>query len=144
VRHVTFYHKESGLLNGRSLVASDNRLVALNTPDGYIAIDHPEGSTLDHLSQKVDIETGNIVDYQPLAPSEDHEWDARARRYRLKPDVKAIRDRQEAAVIRISMLERESITALREAVLDKDGAMERLKAIDDEITSLKSHVILRA
>lgn len=51
-------------------------------PDGIGAID----GAYDHLSQRVDLETGEVVDWQPDKPAgdeyTDHEWDANTKRWR--------------------------------------------------------------
>jgi hypothetical protein len=75
VRNVTFYHKETGILHPVTVVTNSDMAVALNTPADHVAIDHPEGGRLDHLSQRVEVTTGNLVDYQP-PPSPDQEWRA--------------------------------------------------------------------
>jgi hypothetical protein len=55
VRHVTFYDTATGALHGKSVIVSDDLAVALNTPPGHEAIDHPVGGLHDPLSQKVDL-----------------------------------------------------------------------------------------
>jgi hypothetical protein len=75
VRNVTFYHKDSGVLHPVTIVTNSDTAVALNTPADHMAIDHPEDGRLDHLSQRIEVATGNVVDYQP-PPSPDREWRA--------------------------------------------------------------------
>lgn len=48
---LSFYHKDTGLLNGQHLLVSDENVVALNTPADHLPV---EGH-LDCLSQKVDL-----------------------------------------------------------------------------------------
>ena len=55
MRHVTFYHLQTGLLNGVSLLCSDDAAVALNVPKDHAPIDHPPGAQLDHRCQRVDL-----------------------------------------------------------------------------------------
>ena len=50
-RHVSFFHRLTGLLNGVHFLASDANIVALNTPPDHIAIDGHH----DHLSKRVDV-----------------------------------------------------------------------------------------
>ena len=38
----------------------------------------------DHLSERVDLVTGAVVDYQPPQPDADHEWHAASRRWRKR------------------------------------------------------------
>lgn len=56
MRHVTYYHKDTGLLHQLSHMVSDDAAVALNVPPGHEAIDHPAGGMLERLAQRVDVE----------------------------------------------------------------------------------------
>lgn len=57
MRHVTFYHAGTGILNGVSVLVSDDKAVELNEKlyPGHKAIDHPVDGRLDHLRQRVDV-----------------------------------------------------------------------------------------
>lgn len=96
----------------------------------------------DKFSQRVDLETGEVVDYQPPSPGVDYEWrqnvaDGRPRW--VKTDAAAARDSAHSAAInRIDELERRQLRAMRELALGQSDAQPRLKAIDDEITSLRA------
>lgn len=92
---------------------------------------------LDHLSQRVDPETGAPVDYQPPQPSLNHEWDAPARRWRLTDTAKQAELRRAAAQARIQQIESKQMRALREMALGKEGAAARLARMDDEIAALR-------
>lgn len=63
MKHVTFYSLETGVLNGVSVLVSDDDAVKLNERlyPGHKAIEHPGGSRLDHRTQRVDIETGELT-----------------------------------------------------------------------------------
>lgn len=99
----SFYDPESGLFSGRTYGGSE-QLLELNTPKGLAAI---EGSH-DHLSKRVNLLTGEVVDYQPPAPPDNEfetfEWNAEVKRWISQPttaakarDVRAERDRRLAA-----------------------------------------------
>ena len=63
MRHVTFYHGESGVLNGVSLLVSDDTAVELNEKlyPGHKAIDHPPDGLFDHRTQRVDVTSGEVL-----------------------------------------------------------------------------------
>jgi len=137
-RHVTFYHAETGLLMSRSLLASDDRLIELNTPAGHVAIDHPPGEMLDYLSQRVNVQTREIEEYQPPQPSTDHEWHAASKRWRLS----AAAAEREAAIAmlpaRLAELRERQHDATLTMLLGRGGA-DDLREIDAEIRALKAH-----
>lgn len=119
MKTVAFYHKETGLLNGMRFMASDDELIALNTPPGHIAI---EGEH-DHLTKRVDVTTGEVIDYQ--RPADE-----------LAADVKT--DGRVTALMMIASLEASQHRAIREAALGNPGAAARLQSIDDQITALRA------
>lgn len=116
--HVGFYHRETGAIHQVDLQTSDDSIIAANTPADHIAIKQPAGGRLDHLSQRVDIATGEVIDYQPPAPSAGHAWDQASRRWILGPTGLAALNAHNAALHLIARAERASLRALREAVLD--------------------------
>jgi hypothetical protein len=131
---VSFYHRETGLFNGRHLMVSDPAMIPLNTPPDHIAID---GDHYDALTQRVDVATGKVIDHIPPQPSDDHEWNAIARRWLIKPEITARQQARKTALGRITELELKALRALREHALGKPGAHERLTAIDAEISELR-------
>jgi hypothetical protein len=134
MRVVSFYHRETGLFHGRHLMVSDASLIPLNTPPDHIAI---EGDHYDPLTQRVDVNTGKVIDHLPPKPSDDHEWSSISRRWQLRPEVTAKQRAKAQALGRITELELKALRALREHALGKHGAHERLAAIDAEITQLR-------
>lgn len=122
MRHVAFFDKSTGILHQKSVLVSEDSAIALNTPEGHQAIDHPAGKMLDHRTQRIDVTTGSVVDHQPAAPSEDER--------RVATRLAASR--------RIAQLEASQPRALREYALGDDGSKVRLKAIDDEIAALRA------
>jgi hypothetical protein len=137
LKTVMFYHKDTGMFAANQLLVSDERMVALNTPKDHVAID---GHHFDHLSQRVDVTSGEIVDYQPPQPSVEHEWSGTARRWQLNGASQAKRQASSEALARISQLEAQQPRALRETALGLAGGRERLLAIETEIQALRANL----
>ena len=134
LRVMSFYHKVSGLFHARHLMSSDAKSIALNTPDDHIAID---GDHYDRLSQRIDIQTGKVIDLVPEQPSADHEWNATDRRWQIKPEVTAREESRRHAIQRITQLEMSGVRSLRELALGEAKAADRLRALDAEIAALR-------
>jgi hypothetical protein len=134
MRVMSFYHKVSGLFHARHLMSSDAKSIALNTPDDHIAID---GDHYDRLSQRIDIQTGKVIDLVPEQPSADHEWNATDRRWQIKPEVTAREESRRHAIQRITQLEMSGVRSLRELALGEAKAADRLRALDAEIAALR-------
>lgn len=141
----SFYHRESGVVHHQRFGTDTGdeqrreRQLAANTPADHVAIE----AVLDHLSQRVDLtgETPAVVDYQPPAPSTDHEWNAETKRWQLKPEVAQRQAERERAFAKIRALESSQPRAVREAVLGQAGAVERLAAIDKQIAELRKDFV---
>jgi hypothetical protein len=140
-RVLSFYHKVSGLFHARHLMSSDAGSIALNTPRDHIAID---GDHYDRLSQRIDIQTGKVVDQLPAQPSEDHEWNTTDRRWQVKPEVLAREETRRTAILRITQLEMSGLRSLRELALGEAKAADRLKALDVEIATLRKTLVEEA
>jgi hypothetical protein len=132
MKAVSFYHKDTGLLHSNQMLFSDETQVAFNTPPDHIAI---EGHH-DPLSKCVNIETGEVVDYQPPQPSADHEWDAAMKRWQLSAVAQAKLAAKASAVARIAELEASQHAVVRELLLGSKDARERLQEIHDNIKAL--------
>ena len=65
--HFSLYDKSTGLFTGAQVHGPDH-LVAMNTPIGCAVLRGQH----DHLSRCVDLATGNVIDYIPPAPADDH------------------------------------------------------------------------
>ena len=78
--HHYYYNLETGVFNGQSK-AGPVEWLDENRPDGVGVWSAP----VDHLSQRLDLATGLIVDYQPPAPTGDEftqwTWDTTSRRW---------------------------------------------------------------
>jgi hypothetical protein len=136
----SFYDEITGLFSGRRFSGSE-RLIVKSTPAGMRAIE----GRFDRLSQRVDIATGAVIDFQPPAPDNDHEWRENVvngrPRWVKKASVRAAEQRDKAARSRIAELEASQQRAIREHLLGDAAAAQRLRDIDDEIKSLRSDLI---
>jgi hypothetical protein len=102
----------------------------------------------DRLSQRVDIESGAVVEYQPPQPDVDHEWNAQTKRWEKRPDVVQREIRRTVALAKIAELELNQQRPMREDRLrpterdQKDGKLprERLQEIEDEIAALRAQL----
>jgi hypothetical protein len=139
MKSLRFYDQATGLFAARTMLASDDVDVVANTPPGLIAI---EGE-FDHLSQRVDVETGKVVDYQPPQPSPDHEWNADAKRWQLTAPAQAAIEAAMQAKATIAVEEAGSIRALRELILDptNTAARAKLQAADTAIAAVRVDLI---
>jgi hypothetical protein len=136
MKTVNFYHKETGVLNGTHLLASDDGAVALNTPTDHIAIDGHH----DHSSRRVDVATGELIDYQPPSPGVDYEWNADTKRWQLSAAVEAWQAARSTALAAITVLEGQGIRAMRELALGQVGAADRLAALDALIGAQRANL----
>jgi hypothetical protein len=134
-RFVSFYHKETGAFSGVHLTASTEKIVALNTPADHVAIDGHH----DPLAKRVDVSTGQIVDYVPPQPSADHEWNDAVKRWQLSATYLQAQGERICAQREIESLERAQHRPLRELCLDPANvfARQQLRAIDDKIKALR-------
>jgi hypothetical protein len=123
MRDVTFYHLETGELHARSVIASDDAAVALNTPAGYAAIDQPkDGPRLNPGTHVVRVIDGapTVVNVEPVDTQPDP----------LRTRIAIARQ--------LAALEASQHRAVREHLLGHPDALERLKAIDAQIAALRS------
>ena len=104
----SFYDIATGLIAPGRIVTSSVAALAANTPPGYAAI----AGAFDHLAQRVDPATGQVVDYQPPAPADDElrtwAWDDATRRWVAQPTLAALK-----------LEARERIKAAREAAISE-------------------------
>lgn len=133
---VSFYHRDTGVIHPNQIMVSDDGAVALNTPPDHLPID----GHYDYQSQRVDIATGELIDYQPPAPSADHEWNAETKRWQLNIAAQSKVDNHYAAMAGIARLEAAQHRAVREFALGLPGAADRLTAINTEIAALRAQL----
>lgn len=137
MKTVSFYDPQTGLFTGRRFTGP-GKYIARNTPDGCVAME----GVFDHLSQRVDLETGEVVDYQPPKPDDDHEWDEHRRQWRLKREIRRSL-RQRAETLRsIEELERKQLRPARELAIDPENAeaRQRLTEIEAQIAALRGEL----
>jgi hypothetical protein len=126
-----FFDAATGLFAGRTFSGEEAHL-ACNTPAGVIAV--PD--VTDPESQRVDIASGQLVDYQPPQPSSDHEWNTTTRRWRLTATAQAKLKKRQTALAAIGGLEEaRQPRAVRDALLGR--GTEALQKLDGEIAALR-------
>lgn len=140
MREYFIYDLSTGIFTGRSFSSNNNTndaiFVELNTPKNCgVFADVP-----DPLSQRVDLDTGLLVDYMPPAPSADHEWNGERRRWQFS----AAAMERKRALSRIQQLELRALRPQREITMASalgqpanDEAVTRLESIEAEIESLR-------
>lgn len=129
----SFYDPATGLFAGLEYVGTPDTL-ELNTPDGHA---HVEGRH-DHLSRRVDLATGEVVDHQPPQPSADHEWDGDRKRWRLTEEATERARLRARGLVRMDEIDRQTVQALRELRIDSTNtaAAARLQELDLEAMRL--------
>lgn len=92
----------------------------------------------DHLSARVDVATGKVVDYQPPQPDTDHEWNPTTKRWVLNAAAVAHQNTMQAAKVRLGELAEQERPLMRRLLLDPTDAKSRaaLTALDDEVNQL--------
>lgn len=81
--------------------------------------------THDHLSKRVDLTTGQIVDYQPPQPSGEHEWNGASRRWEKRLDVLEREWRRSAAIQEREQLERQQLRSMSDLWVDSEDSAAR-------------------
>jgi hypothetical protein len=132
----SFYHGQTGVVSPQRFVSGDPSSKGLkeNTPAGHEAIE----AALDHLSQRFDLATKAVVDFQPPAPSADHVWNATSKRWTLNPAARAKLAARNTALAKIRALEASQARPLRELALGDATAAKKLADIDAQIKALRS------
>lgn len=107
---VSFYRLADGRLTGQTFTGLPERIEA-NTPEGCAAFE----GLLDHLSQAVDLATGQPADWQPDPPPDDAyctwRWDDKTRRYVGEPTLAAVK--RDAAAPLLAELAALDLAAIR-------------------------------
>src|ERR1039458_1425660 len=86
------------------------------------------GADVDRRSQRVDIVTGQLIDYQPPQPSSDHEWNATNKRWHLTQAVQAKQAARSTALAKIAALEASGVRCARELALGQAGPVGKVQA----------------
>jgi hypothetical protein len=122
--YVHFYDSKTGLFTGVSIHTNltepkaVKQFVAENTPAGH-------GSYIgyvDALSQKMDLASGQIVDYKPPQPSPRHEWNPVTKRWQKQAALK-----RSAVLARIADLEKGQHRTVRETLIRACHAVDAIK-----------------
>lgn len=134
------YDPGTGIFTGEVLTCSEDQLKP-NARGAMI------GGRFDRLSQRVNIETGDVVDYKPPAPDDRYEWRenvANGRpRWVKRVDVAEREGRDLAARQKIAELETQQIRSMRELMLDPNdpSPRERLRSIEKQIVDCRADLI---
>src|SRR5271155_4060761 len=107
------YERANGRFTGERYRSSDLKWKGPTLPATQAAIT----GAFDHLSQRVDLQTGEVVDYQPTQPSADHTWSPATKRWQLNATAQATLDARAAALHQIKTLEASQPRAVREWLL---------------------------
>jgi hypothetical protein len=86
----------------------------------------------DKRSQRVDLTTGDVVDYQPPSPGAGYEWNVTSKRWVKRADVIAREARQAQAAQRIDELELSQRRPVRELLIDPNNAAARTRLVEIE------------
>ena len=122
--YVHFFDARTGLFTG---VSMHTNLTAPKAVKAFIAENTPPGhgayvGYVDALSQRMDVATGQLVDYQPPQPSPRHEWNPVTRRWQKQMALK-----RSAALARIAELEKGQHRTVRETLIRVCHAVDALK-----------------
>ena len=86
-----FYDLDTGVFSMASIGTTSRDTALANIPPGHGL--HEGG--VDPLSQRLDVESGEVIDYQPPAPPDDanvtHEWDTQTKRWLKVPTLFALK-----------------------------------------------------
>lgn len=122
----SFYYLETGMFLGKTWYGP-MQLLYLNTPLSCGAME----GCFDYLSQRVDVESGEVVNYQPSPPSENHEWDEAIKRWQLNAEAQKEYLDDRVARGELIQLDMQLIRYLAEdqaGILDQEGE-RRVSAI---------------
>jgi hypothetical protein len=112
----------TGLFKGK-LSLQDGAQLAANVPAGCGAIhgDH------DIYASRVDVQTGEVIEYIPPAPEpeSDHEWNPDSRRWTVQPASIERSTQRAIAVAELEALDRKQARAAAELLLDAKDATAR-------------------
>jgi hypothetical protein len=114
-----FYNLVTGEISSKTIIGPAD-IAKLNCPEGCREIK----GRLDRLSQKIDIETGTVIDFIPEQPSHDHEWNAGKKRWKLNAPAQAAAVADRKARSELVSLERKADRYVAESVagvIDDEG-----------------------
>lgn len=129
----SFFDPSTGQFAGRTYSGPEAAL-EVNTPTGLAPL---EGE-FDHLSQRVDLDNAEVIDWQPPQPDDDHEWDSERRRWVQTAAARERDVRRMQAQVRIERAEKRQTRAIREHLLGDATALQRLADIEAEIVASRA------
>jgi hypothetical protein len=129
-RRWAYFDLTTGLQVGHFIEGTEEDAIANAPPNSRAIPDVPHP----HAKRLVD---GVLVDYQPPAPSPDHEWNDAEKEWRLSAAAKRTMQERNAALSQINVLEQSQARALRELALGDETARDRLTVIDEQIAALR-------
>jgi len=135
-RVYSHYFLDTGLFTGRRSRVPEGQESSITPRDGCAFI----AGSYDLLSQKVDIETAEVIDYLPPQPSAEHEWINR--RWVLTARAKSEIDSDQSARIELEQIDKAAIRYLMEAevgVIDEEGK-RRLEAMVERKAELRQRL----
>jgi len=116
MKHYHFYHENTGIFSDFVLTTTDDAHVEPNTPAGCKPYEGP----VNIYKQRMDVATGKLVEHDgapPVVPRLLHEVHTR-----------------------IAHLELQQPRIVREVLLGYEGAIERLKDLDEKIIRLRAEL----
>jgi hypothetical protein len=122
--YVHFYDMTTGQFSGVSIHTNltapkdVKKFIAENTPAGHGAY----VGYVDALSQKMDVASGQLVDYRPPQPSPKHEWNPTTKRWQRQVGMK-----RSTALARIAELEKGQHRTVRETLIRACHAVDAIK-----------------
>jgi hypothetical protein len=131
----SFYDPKSGQFLDRTYSGLESTLL-MNTPAGCVAW----LAKVDCYSQRLNVVSNQLEDYQPPSPGDDYEWihdderGNRVRRWRLKLEIQQARELKAANLSRITELESRQHRRVRELLEASDP---QLQEISREIAALR-------
>lgn len=127
MKNWSFYNKATGIFTGRRYSAPDDSQLEANT----LGNEAPLEGDHDPQRVRVDLASGEPIEYRPPAPSPDHIWFEPGRAWVLSPAALQAR----TARAKIEHLEGRQARAVRELALNPDNktAREVLTTLEAEI-----------
>lgn len=131
------YDKTNGMFLGRTFTAPE---AEANLDKNVASIHgiHKEDGLIDHLSQQLDLVTGKVIDYRPLPPSSEHEWNACTKRWQRSLSAKT--KEVAAATMRVRLAHLRTVMQpdiIRRLLLGDETQRAALQAVEDEINQLE-------
>lgn len=138
----SFYDVATGLFAPGCVTCSSDH-VSANTPAGYAAMQ----GRFDALSQRVDLATGQVVDYQPPAPAATEDvtwvWNADRRRWVARSTLTMNKKARKAPIkeARVALIEQQHDPMRRLLIALATGgtaaaALSNLQSLRDQIKAL--------